>query len=57
VGPLRGNALASTTFIQRVNTAGGLAPSSGCSDPARIGTQALVPYTTDYFFYRAAPDR
>lgn len=53
LGPLGGGGLARTTFIQRVNTAGGLAPATGCSDAAHIGTQALVPYTTDYVFYRA----
>lgn len=54
VGPLGGSALARTTFIQRVNTSGGLAPASGCTDASHIGTQALVPYTTDYVFYRAS---
>jgi hypothetical protein len=54
LGPLGGITLARTTFIQRLNTAGGLAPATGCSDSAHIGTQALVPYTTDYFFYRAS---
>lgn len=49
-----GLALADTTFIQRVATSGGVAPATGCSDPGQVGTLALVPYTTDYFFYRAA---
>jgi Protein of unknown function (DUF3455) len=35
----------------------GVAPSTGCSEPGRIGDLALVPYTTDYFFYRAARER
>ena len=43
--------LARTTFIQRVNTTGGLAPSTGCSSAADVGTQAFVPYTADYVFY------
>ena len=51
-GPASGK-LAQTTFIQRLNTSGGVAPASGCSDAAHVGTLALVPYTTDYFFYRA----
>jgi hypothetical protein len=46
--------LAATTFIQRLNTAGGVAPSSGCAEQGDIGKKALVPYTTDYFFYKAA---
>ena len=44
---------ADTTFIQRVNTVGGLAPST---DGTFIGQVARVPYSADYFFYRAAND-
>jgi hypothetical protein len=40
----------SVTFIQRLNTAGGLAPS----DPGSyVGQVVEVPYTTEYYFYRA----
>src|SRR4051794_5829314 len=53
-GPTGGDALGATTFIQRLNTAGGIAPSTGYSGSADGGTQAFVPYTTDYYFYRAA---
>ena len=53
-GPTDGALLANTTYIQRLNTAGGIAPSTGCSQPGEIGSLALVPYTTDYFFYRAS---
>lgn len=52
-GPAGGWFLAQTTFIQRLNTSGGIAPSTGCSVPDDAGRMALVPYTTDYFFYRA----
>src|SRR5262245_6770614 len=38
---------ADTTFIQRVNTSGGKAPSQ---DGAFIGQVARQPYTADYFF-------
>jgi Protein of unknown function (DUF3455) len=41
---------ADTTFIQRVNTVGGKAPSE---DGTVIGQVAESPYTADYFFYRA----
>ena len=44
---------ADVTFIQRVNTVGGKAPET---DGAVIGQVAKVPYTADYFFYRAAND-
>jgi hypothetical protein len=53
VGPTGGGFMAQTTFIQRVNTSGGVAPSTGCTNDDHIGTLVLVPYTTDYFFYRA----
>jgi hypothetical protein len=41
-----------TTSIQRVNTAGGLAPTSGCSQQS-VGTMARVPYIADYYFLGA----
>jgi hypothetical protein len=37
------------TFIQRLNTTGGLAPSS---PGTAVGDVARVPYTAEYFFYR-----
>ena len=52
-GPEGGDTLTKTTFIQRLNTTGGLAPSTGCRSPNDVGRQAFVPYTADYFFYRA----
>jgi hypothetical protein len=45
-----GTTLAATTFVQRVNTTGGVAPTSGC-DAAHVGATARVDYTADYFFY------
>jgi hypothetical protein len=41
--------LAETTFIQRVHTAGGKAPST---PGAFVGQVARIPYTADYYFYR-----
>lgn len=49
-----GSLLSRTTYIHRVNTQGGVAPATGCTAAAQEGTVALVPYATDYFFYRAA---
>jgi len=46
-----GDDLSVATFVQRVNTVGGLAPSTGCSSPADIGTTAFVPYEADYVFF------
>jgi hypothetical protein len=51
-GPDHGRKITATAFIQRVNTAGGVAPATGCAATADIGRRAFVPYTTDYVFYR-----
>jgi hypothetical protein len=48
-GPTGGNLMAKTTFIQRLNTRGGAAPTTTCT----VGQTQLVGYTADYFFYRA----
>jgi hypothetical protein len=53
-GPSGGTTLSRTTFIQRLNTVGGVAPSDGCSTLAQVGLQRLVPYTADYYFYQAS---
>jgi hypothetical protein len=55
-GPTGGETLSQTTFIQRLNTSGGVAPSTGCSSLADVGKQAFVPYTADYFFYEGGGD-
>jgi hypothetical protein len=51
-GPDWGDRLAKTTFIQRVNTLGGLAPATGCATLSDIGQTRLAPYTADYVFYQ-----
>jgi hypothetical protein len=51
-GPSGGNILMKTTYIQRLNTRGGVAPVDGCSTGADVGSQTLVPYTADYYFFR-----
>ena len=53
-GPTGGDKLFKTTFVQRLNTTGGLPPSTGCSSPTDAGNFAFVPYTADYFFYQKA---
>ena len=50
-GPNGGDTLVPSTFLQRVNTRGGLAPSSGCSQASDVGKKAFIPYTADYFFF------
>jgi hypothetical protein len=52
-GPTGGDTLTATTFIQRLNTSGGIAPSTGCTEPAHVGKKDLVPYEADYVFYKA----
>lgn len=49
-GPTGGDKMFSTTYIQRLNTTGGLKPTTTCAE----GDKALVPYTADYFFYKTA---
>ena len=53
-GPTGGNRLSETIFIQRLNTSGGVAPSTGCAAATDVGKSAFVPYAADYFFYREA---
>jgi len=38
------------TAIQRVNTIGGVAPESNCSQ-STVGTTVRIPYTADYYFF------
>ena len=38
------------TYVQRVNTTGGMAPATGC-DATTAGTDTRVAYTADYYFY------
>jgi hypothetical protein len=52
-GPTGGGSLAAATYIQRVNTTGGLAPATGCSSKKDVGMKVFVPYTADYFFFAA----
>lgn len=54
-GPAGGDSMTYATFIQRLNTAGGVAPSSGCSQASNVGATALMPYTADYLFFRPVP--
>jgi hypothetical protein len=42
--------LAQTTWIQRLNTTGGVAPAGTCTP----GATTAVPYSADYFFWREA---
>jgi hypothetical protein len=47
-----GDRLAETTYIQRINTTGGLAPAAATCNVATLGTTQEVPYTADYTFWK-----
>jgi hypothetical protein len=49
---LSGDRLAATTFIQRINTTGGLTPSASDCSATTVGRTAEVPYTADYWFWK-----
>jgi hypothetical protein len=42
--------LTATTYIQRPNTVGGIAPTTGCTQSTNVGNRVFVPRTIDYFF-------
>ena len=46
--------LAATTYIQRLNTRGGLEPAASTCSTATVGSARKVLYTADYRFWRAA---
>ena len=43
-------AMSGVTYIQRVNTKGGVAPADACS-ASNAGTKKQVPYQAEYVFY------
>jgi hypothetical protein len=48
-----GDRLAGTTFIQRINTTGGLIPPAEECNAGTAGNVNEVPYTADYAFWKA----
>jgi hypothetical protein len=56
-GPVGSGFLTPAKFIHRINTAGGSAPATGCTQPSNIGATVLVPYEADYIFYRESVER
>lgn len=44
--------MSEVTYIQRLDTVGGLAPVAGC-DATHVGDVARIDYTATYFFYEA----
>jgi len=52
VSPDQHGRMAGVTYIQRLETVGGLAPTTGC-DAMQLGAVAEVDYTALYAFYKA----
>jgi hypothetical protein len=46
--------MSAVTWIQRLDTSAGLAPTTGC-DAGHAGDTAPVNYTATYYFYEAKP--
>ena len=42
------------TYVQRLNTAGGPAPATGC-DATTAATETRIPYSADYYFFTGGP--
>ena len=47
-----GDRLAGTAYIQRLNTAGGVAPSANECNAGTVGISQEIPYTADYWFWK-----
>jgi hypothetical protein len=43
--------MSAVSSIQRIKTAGGVAPTTGCNAAADVGKQVRVPYVSDYVFF------
>lgn len=51
--PRGAGTFANTTFLQRVDTVGGVAPAQGCSAET-LGEEVRSPYSATYIFFEAA---
>lgn len=47
-----GDKLTETTWLQRINTSGGAAPPTGCTQASDVGRVAMIPYAADYVFFK-----
>ena len=48
-----GDRLAETSFVQRIATTGGLAPAPAACNADEAGAVSEIPYTADYYFWKA----
>jgi len=53
---LDGDRLTATTYIQRLNTTGGIAPAAAECTAETAGAVAEIPYTADYYFWKKRGD-
>jgi hypothetical protein len=51
MGPVAGRKLSTTTWIQRVNTVGGVKPPAAQCTAATVNARKNVSYEADYYFY------
>jgi hypothetical protein len=45
--------LSTTTYIQRLKTVGGVAPTDACNATTNVGVTKEISYTADYYFWKA----
>jgi len=50
-----GDRLAAATWIQRINTTGGVMPPAGTCHADAVGSVEEIPYTADYVFWKRSP--
>ena len=50
-GKAGGSRFASISYIQRIETKGGIAPSRGCVAASDVGSKSFVPYSATYVFF------
>jgi uncharacterized protein DUF3455 len=48
-----GDRLGATTYVQRLDTSGGLAPAPDTCNAMTVGQMAEIPYRADYAFWKA----
>jgi Protein of unknown function (DUF3455) len=51
-----GDRLAKTTYIQRLETSGGVAPAPASCTATHAGAIAEIPYSADYYFWQRKDD-
>ena len=50
-GQAGGTRFATVSYVQRIETKGGIAPSRGCAAASDVGGKSFVPYSATYIFF------